>query len=860
MYGWLPEVCDETAQVVTASRRLARLLTAEYNARQVASGKAAWLTPVILAWPDWQSRLFASAGHERLPARLNAHQCRVLWEQILRQVIDDPLVNIANLTRHARDAWQRLHEWRVPFDDCVAAASSRDQRLFAAAASRYRARLAAENWIDEALLGGTVTAAVEVGTLQTPEHIWLAGFDRLTPEADALIAALRERGTHIEQAPAGTSTNEVRVLACEDPDAELRTAGAWARSQLDDSPEGRIGIVVSGLEQDADRAGRLVREGFVPGWQYAPGRQREAANVSFGRRLQDYPAVEIALLLLRWTHSAIGGRDLSLLLRSPFLGLADTDGRARLELELRRIPDREWSPELLLRALGDAAQPGDAADWLARLTRLAEISRSGRQGTSPSEWAAVIDALLDDFGWPGAAPLASADFQLVNRWRDLLNDLARLELVMPQMTLGHAVGQLRAMAADTVFQPEREGAVIEVLGPLEAAGMEFERLWIAGLTASQWPPPGRPMALISRRLQRHYGMPDADPDDTAAYAKRVIDRLLGSAGSCVGSYPCRSGDAIETRTALLGYMAESSAPEDPGWHARQLCDRVATGTLYSDPVPPVSPDESLAAGAAVVQWQMTEPFSAFALGRLGVSTLRPIVPGLAPILRGNLIHAAAFHLYSDRPSQAEIRGWLDEDIDHRISAAVKRAFPRYERHADGVLKELFTLERQRVAQLLRELVDVDVQRDRFSVRDVELSTEIDMEGVRLRLRIDRIDRFDDGAVAILDYKTGGRRKFLDGSGEPADAQLLVYAIAVEEPVAALGFYNIDSRETALDASGRDAMGADDWQRALERWKQAVAAAAGEFAAGDVRIRFWQTLRDARTLNILSRFGEIRRDA
>ena len=123
MYGWLPEVCDETAQVVTASRRLARLLTAEYNARQVASGKAAWLTPVILAWPDWQSRLFASAGHERLPARLNAHQCRVLWEQILRQVIDDPLVNIANLTRHARDAWQRLHEWRVPFDDCVAAAS-----------------------------------------------------------------------------------------------------------------------------------------------------------------------------------------------------------------------------------------------------------------------------------------------------------------------------------------------------------------------------------------------------------------------------------------------------------------------------------------------------------------------------------------------------------------------------------------------------------------------------------------------------------------------------------------------------------------------------------------------------------------
>ena len=860
MYGWLPEVCDDSSQVVTASRRLARLLANEYNERQIASGRTAWLTPAISAWPDWQGRLLASAGHEELPARLNGHQSRVLWERILRREIHDPLVNFAALTRHARDAWKRLHEWRVPFEECVAAASSRDQRLFAAAASRYRARLAAENWIDDALLGGAVTEAVRAGSVTAPGRLWLAGFDRLTPEAQGLVAALQERGTVVEHVPAGAPAGAVSILACEDPDAELRTAGAWARAQLEGNPAGRIGIVVSGLEQEAGRAGRLVREGLVPGWQYAHGAQRDAANVSFGRRLQDYPAIEIALLLLRWTHGAIGGRDLSLLLRTPFLGPPDTDARARLELDLRRLPDREWTPDLLLRALGEHDAGGDAADWLARLARLADVGRTQQREASPAEWAAVIDSLLADFGWPGVAPLDSADFQLVNRWRDLLNDLAKLELVVPRMTFAQAVTQLRAMAADTVFQPEQEGAVVEVLGPLEAAGMAFDRLWVAGLTANQWPPPGRPLPLISRRLQRHYGMPDADPDDTAAYAERVIDRLLWSAGAVVCSYPCRSGDAVETRTALLPDTGETGAAEDPGWHALRLCDRSRPAALHGDPVPPIAADESLAAGAAVIQWQMTEPFTAFALGRLGVSTLRPIVPGLSPIVRGNLIHGAAFHLYADRPSQDEIRGWRDADLDERIRAAVNRAFPRYERNADGVLRELFVLERQRVTRLLHELVDVDLQREFFSIRDVELSTDVDMDGVHLRLRIDRIDRFDDGAVAILDYKTGGRRKFLDGSGEPVDAQLLVYASAVAEPVAALGFYNIDSRETALDASGRDAMGADEWREALERWTRAVAAAAAEFAAGDVRIRYWQTLRDARPLNILSRFGEIRRDA
>jgi probable DNA repair protein len=860
MYGWLPEVCDDASHVVTANRRLARLLGSEYNARAVESGTTAWLTPVIVAWPDWLATLLASAGPGARPALLNTHQSRVLWERILREVIDDPLVNMPSLTRHARDAWKRLHEWRVPIDECIAAASSRDQRVFAAAASRYRDQLAAEGWIDDAMLVNELASALRGGAVRLPRRVLLAGFDRLTPEANRLAGLLRERGVEVGMSPALPPSADASVVACDNPDAELRSAGAWARGQLEENPGSRIGIVVTGLEQDAARAGRLVREGMVPGWQYGPNAQRAALNVSFGRRLSDYPAIEIALLLLRWTHGGINGKDLSLLLRSPFLGMEPTDSRARLELELRRMPDRSWTPELLLRVFGELETADDAADWLARLGQLVELRRSPGREASHAQWAAVVDTLLEDFGWPGTAPLESTDFQLVNRWRDLLNDLARLDLVVPQTTLGQAAAQLGAIATDTVFQPEMEGTVVEVLGPLEAAGIEFDRLWIAGLAASRWPPAGRPMALISRRLQRHYGMPDADPDDTAAYAKRVIDRLRGSASACVCSYPKQSGDAIETVTALLTGIPAGSAPTDPGWHALQLCGLAAPQRLERDPVPRLGPEESLPGGAAIIQWQRDEPFTAFALGRLGISMLRPIVPGLSPILRGNLIHAAAFQLYNALPSQADIRRWLGAELEQRAAAAVKAAFPRFERHADSVLRELFALERQRVERLLRELSEMDVQREPFTIHALEKAAEFVLAGVRLGLRIDRIDRFDDGSVAILDYKTGSSRKFLDSNGEPADAQLVVYAIAAAEPVAALGFYNVDSRETALDASGRDVMGADAWQEALQRWSRSIESAAGEFAAGDVRIRFWQTLRDARPLNILSRFGELRRDA
>ena len=170
----------------------------------------------------------------------------------------------------------------------------------------------------------------------------------------------------------------------------------------------------------------------------------------------------------------------------------------------------------------------------------------------------------------------------------------------------------------------------------------------------------------------------------------------------------RSDDAIETLTALLGDVPAARPPEDPRWHAARLCELAEAAVLASDPVPPVAAGESVAGGAATIEAQMREPFTAFAQGRLGISPLWPIVAGLSPMLRGTLIHAAAFHLYEGLPGQADIGAWGHAELDRRVGAATSRAFARHERHADRVLRELLALERERVSQLLRELVARDL--------------------------------------------------------------------------------------------------------------------------------------------------------
>ncbi|MDJ0700869.1 MAG: PD-(D/E)XK nuclease family protein [Woeseiaceae bacterium] len=860
MYDWLPDALGSNAQVVTANRRLSRVLQQAYGRRQAQSGQQAWPTPAVSSWRDWLVSLQDNAsGQDRLPTRISVQQSAIIWERCLRKELDDTQVSIAGLVRLSLEAWSRIHEWQLPLDDCRRFAHNQDQRLFAAAARRYAGVLEHERWIDDAGIAALVLRLLNAQRLSLPGRITLAGFDRVTPLASSLIEAIEAGGTHVSHVRVATGAGANAMRSFENPDAELRAAGAWARRRLQEERGLRLGIVSPGLEQDAARRRRLVLEGFAPGWQYGESALEESVNVSYGRRLDDFPAIATALLALRWADENLPAQDVGLLLRSPLIGSATTSGRARLELMLRQLPDRAWSPQLVVRALRPASGDTDAVDWLRRAGLIADFRRSHPRRASPSEWAEAIDELMSLLGWPGEATLASDDYQLINRWRSLLNEFARLEIVSTTMTFSEAVRRIASLAADTVFQPESEWAAVDLLGPLEASGMEFDAVWLTGLTAASWPPAGRPSPLVSRRLQREYGMPDADPADTAEYAGRVLQRLASSATELVCSYAVTDEDAEQAPTTLLGELDIRQGDAEPGWHASGLLEHRSLTHVIADPAPALLADEAVAGGAATVQRQLADPFSAFVSGRLGVRYLQAWVTGLAANMRGNLVHDALAELYADHPSQSEISAWDAVDLRQRVFAASRKAFARLWRHADNSLRSLLELERQRVERLLTGVVALDKARDGFEIDSVEGELDTSLHGVALRLRCDRIDRLDDGRIAVIDYKTGARKRFVDRHGTPNDFQLVVYASALHEDPAGLALVNIDSRDISIDGAGTAFDDGENWHRRLGGWKAEVRTALDHIARGDVRINARVGIKDARPLALLSRFAELRHD-
>lgn len=861
MYEWLSDSLSNNGTVVTANRRLSRELGDAFSAEQVKAGKKAWRSPAIFAWSDWLLSVSNKAfKQEDLPGRINAYQSQLLWELCLKKEIKSGGSSISSLVRMSRDTWQRMADWQISISDVARTAQSVDQKMFASVAGRYLGLLEKEKWVDDAGLGDLVLELIADRRILMAGGVTFAGFERQRPLIVALGNALTEAGIVVDFAPVDDSIETCTLRTFENEAAEYRSAGAWARQRIEDDPNTKIAIIANGLDKAAEAIARQVREGATPGWQYGHHSLYDAVNVSYGQRLSEYPAISIALLMLRWLVKDLRAADISLLLRSPLLGEGNVAGRIRLELHLRQIADRAWSPAMItseLRGLDDGA---DTGDWLTQLASFSKRRRELPGSASPLQWVELIDELLKAFTWPGTAPLNSADFQLINRWRELLNEFARLALVSPLMRPAAAIAKLESMASEIVFQPEATNAHVQLMGPLEASGMQFDGLWIAGVTTSHWPSASSPPALLSRRLQQQHGMPDSTPGDTLFFAEQMLNRLVASAGTTVCSHALTVDDAEQTTSDLLKPLVSmTEAPAIiPGLHAADIGKRVDL-IQVEDRVPPVVAEEKISGGASTIQRQLSDPISAFAHGRLRAKLIYPQALGIPAPMRGNLIHDALYKLYIETPSSETIRAWKDEDLANRIDVALDFAFARHHRNLDAVLQQLLTLERQRIAQLLEEFVAIDGGRGEFQICSVEGVFEFVAGHVRLPLRFDRLDTLDDNGIAILDYKTGSKKRLLNRSGEAQEIQLFVYACATDAPVSALALVNVDTREINFDGAGHGYTSSEEWPELLQRIKEQVYAACSDMENGDVRINIEQGIKTARPLNLLSRFTELRHD-
>ena len=836
----LPAALAGGMTVVTATRRLARTMQLDY-AR--AAGSDSWATPRILPWSAWvqeqfrELRDFGLLGEAR--RCLDDGQAGAIWEDLIaREPATAGLLMSGGVADGFRDAWRLAHEWRLAWPE-LGARAGEDARAFLRLAEAYRRRIRDLGALDPAELPALLASALQ-GSDGAP--VAFCGFDRLTPAQEAVAAALGPRARRVA-APA--ATGQPRLMSFADARQELAAAAWWARDQLEANPAVRVGIVVPDLEARAALLEQLLDDALAP-QRLWPGREREARpwNLSLARPLAESPLVAAALRLLALGQAPPDAGDAGRLLRSPFIAGASAEAatRARTDAWLRAHAGETVSLGALLRVLrGEAGAP--ACPLLAAgLEGCLQQLQQGPRRRPASAWAADFSRALGRAGWPGEAPLDSAEWQAVQAWTEALDALAALDGIGGALSLGEALARLRRIVAERRFQPESAAVPIQVLGMPETAGLSFDALWVTGLHDGVLPAPLRPCPLLPAGLQRERGLPRACPDTEQAVARELMKRLSAAAPSVRFSFPRTEGDEPLRPSPVLAHLGPAAPGEAPrrGVALELFAARTleAVGDERAPRLAGAAPG-----GSALLADQSACPFRACARHRLRVEPLETAEPGVDARTRGSLLHDALRRLWEGWGTSAVPASLEPGARLQAIRAAVAAAAAQ---HLAAQPPALAQIEIDVGAGLVEQLLQHDLGRPGFEVAACERPFEVELGPLRIRGRMDRLDRVGEDLV-VVDYKTGAANPGGWDGSRPAEPQMPLYAMALEAPVGALLYGSLKPGDVSYRGRGRIAglvpgkankvalHSAEDWEGMLAEWRQVLAGLARDFAAGEAAV-------------------------
>lgn len=876
------EALERGAVVVTANERAARGVRRGWDKWRLEGGAERWEPAAVMTWSAWTASLWRDlllAGRVQ-ELLLNPFQEHMVWRSVLESDPDATgLRCLDGMAAMAAETWARMCAYsgvetrRGRISARLRDDGSRDTAAFVRWASAFERRCGAERLLTRAELDAMLAASVRRGEVEREEReVSLLGFDRLTPVQDGLLLELRTSGWAVSQPAFEAASGRRMLTAARDEVEELRGCARWAASALKQNPSARLAVVVPDLAAERASIERVFREALAPELQSVmQGEGRAPYEFSLGRSLAEAPLTAVGLNLLRWGLGALPLETVSSLLEAEYFAGAPGEHEARSAFdafELRRAG--MLRPEMTVagmeRVLAGSRRSGKLPVLLGAIRRLARVAEElGGIAQGYGQWAQSFRELLSRAGWGSEGAETSEEFQVRERWESALDALSTLDFEDHAVEYAEALRALERIAKETVFAPESRSAAVQVMGPLEAAGSEFDAIWLLRGGELTWPPETRALPLLSWSYQRELGMPGTDAARDRAAASAMTERLLRSAREVVVSFAEVSDGAKQRASVLVRDIGlEGVAWADlAGAESRRTPVRMER---VEDPgcAAPL-PERSVTGGVRVLELQAACGFRAFAEQRLWSRELDRRDLGLNARENGTAVHRALEFFWNEVRSQDALLAMSSEEVRATLAWAIDEGLKKAETYSASVWDAAYlAMQRERLRRLLSGWLEMEKARPTFVVKQSEEEMrDVELGPLRLRLRVDRVDLVEERQV-LIDYKTGSATPS-DWLGERPDSpQVPLYAILSarnagaagrllltgdEEAPAELGAVAFGSvragkgatlrgfaaREGLLPGRLLRSMDASTFEAQVDRWGEVLERLATEFAAGKARV-------------------------
>lgn len=863
--------------ILTPSARLARSLQLQHAQKNAALGYASWRTLNVKTLAQWLDEIITTAlltGEVDVLAApekcLTAIEERLLWQEViakhLRTQAFSELFDLSGLADVCVEANRYAVAWRLPLHQAQHLSS--ETKFFLEWQQLFQARCRALNVLENVRYFDWQIDRLDKNICDLPRNIYFAGFDQTAPQEARLREVLQHKNCQVETLAIGQDiANEISKVAFAEQHDELRSAVAWAKHALDQNPHAKLAIVVPQLAELRNRLADLLDDVLDP-TSVRPSRGEAARiyNFSLGLPLAEQPLIKIALQLLAlFSQHRITQTELSAALLSPNWSADQTeaDDRARLEAAMREYLALNTSWSSVMRFM----QKQSAVLQIEKLVQHCEAALTFMQTQprkqSPSAWAACFASLLQHLQWPGERKETSHAYQARLAWEKVLQQFAQLDFLGQSYTAISATALLRKICAEHVFQPETEGeSSIQLMGMLEALSAPVDALWVMGMNDTIWPPPARPNPLLPAQMQRAAKVSNADSQVQTEFALTIHQRLLKSAKKIIFSYSLNEGEKVLRASPLMQDIPQCSgevfvAPTLAETLVEQSNE--ALEFLIDAVAPAVAEGEHVRGGTGLLRAQAICPAWAFYQFRLGAKKLRTPQNGLDAAQRGQLVHLGLEQFWRQAQHYrhfADLHRMTESELALAVAVATKNAMEIFtEQQKENLSEALLQLEATRLESLLSGWLQFERERaENFTMHACEAEKKVNIHGIEVTLKIDRVHRLENGGLVLVDYKTGQLPAMKSwGEGRITEPQLPIYALYFagdDEHVAGIQFGKVKMAD--YDFSGLlEAQFIEeiekrkpdwirefsDWTALKQHWKQAIEHIVKEIQSGEAAVLF-----------------------
>lgn len=675
-------------------------------------------------------------------------------------------------------------------------------------------------------------------------------------------------GRRIDGAGVGEGSVTVRLAASAHAEAAT-IADALRRAHLIDGvPWSQMAVIVRSVPRAGARLPRALAAAGVP-----------VAAPAVPGPLSAEPAARALLTVLLATADGLDGQQALALLTGP-IGRVDPVSLRRLRRTLQRanpgrapedfanllvealsadvpLPGPQFAPLRKVRAVLGAASRSHAAGDDPRYTLWAAWHRSGLQ----RRWLSVSER-----GGPAAAQ-ATRDLESVTALFEVTDDyVARTSGASLRGLVEHIASLALPSAAP---EPVAAAEQVRVLSAHAALGHEWDFVVIAGLQDGLWPntvPRGG--VLATQRLLDVLDGVGADASVRApllAEERRLLVAAMGRARRrlLVTAVDSDTGGAGGVEAALpsvffteIAQWAGDDTDSEPVSAPRVLSAAALVGRLRGVVCAPIGAVDERARGCAATQLARLAKAGVPGADPTGWHGLTSISTNEPLCDSGDVVTLtpSTMQTLNDCPLRwlAERHGGSDpRDVRSAIGSVVHALIAEPHRSESELLAELdrawkhlpFAAQWHSANELARHRAMLEAfiewrAQTRGALTEVGVEVEIDgtvtTEGggeVRLRGRVDRLERDAAGRLVIVDIKTGKTPVSKDDAQQ--HAQLAMYQLAVAEGLVGDGTDNVEpggARLVYLGKTGASGV-AEREQDPLtatggEEWRGVIARAAG----------------------------------